>query len=347
MMKAITFKTSIQKLTVLGSSALLAAGCATGGGGVTSDKAAVEKSRAYLEGLSYVVAGQAGGTCAQPSAAQKVAMSSLEGPSKDWKDLLAKASACAGDKNWKTLNVVAETLARTDINAPWGAYFMSVAAEGQGEWQRALWMVELAQKKAGQANGLFMYQHGRVMLGLKDTTRAMSDVQKAVSLEPKLMYGHLFLAEIYHRDLEWAPAAEHYRAVLSIDDKSSRALAGLAEVRLNQGDAVEAAALYQKAITWQPARLDWWLRLGSIYETSLKSAEQALATYKSLRTSLDKGDVKQRPSMDLTAKIKSLENAVSAARQPAAVAAAAKVAQGSVPATVKADGKPEQPRSKK
>jgi tetratricopeptide (TPR) repeat protein len=325
-------KNMFGQIVLCGSSALLAVGCATGGGGVSTDKVAIEKSKAYFDTMNYVLAGTAGGVCAPPTAAQKVAMSSVDGPSKEWRDLLQKASACAGDKNWKTLDQVAETMARTDINAPWGAYFLSVSAEGAGDYQRALWMNELAQKKAGSPVALFTYEHGRIMLGLKDTTRAMSDVKKAVALEPRLTMGHLFLAQIYQRDLEWDLAGEHFAAILSTDDHNVVALAGLAESRFNQGKFTEAAELYSKAITWNGSHLEWWLRLGSLYETHLKNPELALNTYKGLRSSLDKGVVKQRPSVDLNAKIKTLEETMNAARQPAAQASAAK---------------PEQARSKK
>ena len=327
--------TNYTRLSLWSAASLFLAACATGGGAPT-DKLAAEKAKAYVDGLSFVVSGSSGGVCAPPTASQKAAMSATDGPSREWKDLLQKASACAGDKNWKMLGQVAETLARTDINAPWGAYFMSVAAEGNGDLQRALWMVELAQKKAGIPMGLFLYQHGRISLSLKDTTRAMNDVQKAVSLEPKLTLGHMFLAQIYQRDLEWDQAASHYIMVLGNEDRNINALVGLADVRFNQGKPQESAELYSKAIAWNASHLDWWLRLGSLYETNLKNNELALNAYKGLRASLDKGEVKQRPSLDLNAKIKTLEDQITAARQPAAQATASA-------APVKLD----QPRSKK
>lgn len=320
-------KNLVTKSLLCGTAALLATACATGGGGGSTDKVAAEKSKAYFDGMAYVLAGTAGGVCAPPTASQKVAMSSVGGPSKEWRDLLQKASACVGDKNWKTLEQVAETMARTDINAPWGAYFLSVSAEGVGEYQRALWMIELAQKKAGVANGLFTYQHGRIMLGLKETSRAMADVKKAVALEPRLTMGHLFLAQVYQRDLEWDQAGEHFAAVLAQDDRNVTALAGLAEVRFNQGKHQESADLYSKAISWNGSHVDWWLRLGSLYETHLKNPELALNTYKGLRSSIDKGVLKTRPAIDLNAKIKTLEDSMNAARQPAAQASAAKTDQ--------------------
>lgn len=300
----------------IGLSSLLCVACATGGG-VQEDKQAAEKSKAYLDGISLVMAGASGGTCALPTAAQKNALTANEGTSKEWKDLLSKASACVGDKNWKTLEQIGETMARVDINAPWGAYFLSVSAEARGDWQRALWMTDLALKKAGGQAPLFTYQRGRVLLGLKETSKGMAEVQKAVGLEPKLVHGQMFLAEIYHRDLEWNKAGEHYEAVLKIDDKSPLALAGLGEVRMQQGKADEAVQLYTRALSWRPQRGDWWLRLAGIYESALKNNELALSAYKNLRSSVDKGDVKPRPAMDLNGKIKSLEDAVATARQPA------------------------------
>jgi tetratricopeptide (TPR) repeat protein len=311
-----TGKTS--KVALLGLSSLLATACATGGGvGTKEDKQAAEKSKAYMDGISYVVSGTAGGTCAAPTKVQLNALTANDAPSKEWKDLLSKASACTGDKNWKTLEQVAETMARVDINAPWGAYFLAVSAEARGDYQRALWMTDLALKKAGGQAPLFSYQRGRVLLGLKETSKGMAEIQKAVGLEPKLVHGHMFLAEIYHRDLEWNKAGEHYQAVLAVDDKAPLALAGLGEVRFQQGKHDEAAQLYTKALSWRPQRGDWWLRLAGIYETSLKNNELALTAYRSLRSSVDKGDVKPRPALDLNGKIKSLEEAVAAARQPA------------------------------
>ncbi|RYZ75583.1 MAG: hypothetical protein EOP05_07455 [Proteobacteria bacterium] len=176
-----TGKTS--KVALLGLSSLLATACATGPVN-KDDKQAAEKSKAYMDGVSLVMAGASGGTCALPTAAQKNALTSNDGPSKEWKDLLSKASACVGDKNYKTLEQVAETMARVDIS-------------------------------------------------------------------------------------------------------------------------------------WRPQRGDWWQRLASIYETSLKNNELALNTYKSMRSSIDKMDAKTRPTIDLNGKIKTLEDAVSAARQPA------------------------------
>lgn len=307
---------STLKLSLL-AAALLTSACATTPK-ADNDRVAAEKSRPYLDGISFVTANHADGTCALPTAAQKVAKSATDAPSKEWKDLLSKASACVGKKDWKTLEQVAETLARVDINAPWGVYFLSVSAEARGDWQRAMWMADLALKKSGGQNALFTYQRGRVFLAMKETSKAMSEVNKAVGLEPRLIAGQLFLAEIYHRDLEWDKAGVHYEAMLEVDAKSAVALAGLGEVRFQQGNAVEAAKYYAQAVDVKSNRSDWWLRLAGIYETSLKNPQAALEAYKS---------VKGRPGVDVQAKIKSLEESVAAAARTPAQASVKEIDQ--------------------
>ena len=245
----------------------------------------------------------------------------MAGASKDWKDWLSRANACTEQKNWKTLEQVAQAMARVDLDSPWGAYFMSVAAEGRGEWARALWMVELAQKKAGGVNALFAYQKGRVLLGAKETVKAMAELEKATALSPSFSHAHLFLAQVYHRDLEWDKAQKHYEAAVASDDHNVESLMGLAEMRLHAGQGDAAAELYGRAIAVDATRGEAWIRLGYIYESVVKNPAAALTTYKGLKASLEKGAIHERPAFDLNAKIKTLEETVKpAARAQASVA---------------------------
>lgn len=145
---------------------------------------------------------------------------------------LDRAGRCVSDKNWTLLEKLAQQLAQSHIELPWGAYFLSVAAEGRGEYARSLWMIGLAEKKADTENpsetGLFAYQKGRIYFALKETSRAMSEIKKAISFEPRLIEGHIFLAEIYHRDQELEQAKYHYKQALQLNPDHQRASAGLA-----------------------------------------------------------------------------------------------------------------------
>jgi tetratricopeptide (TPR) repeat protein len=288
--------------------------CATTGGGegpqkVKEDKAAIERSRSYLEGVDYGSVQASGTICAIPAGSDRL-LSATNGASKEWKEWTSRANACADKKDWRTLEQLAQVMTRVDLNSPWGAYYLSLAAEGRGDWARAMWMNDLAQKKAGGVNALFAYQKGRILLNAKETSKAMVEFERATTLSPAFGQAHLYLAQIYHRDQEWGPAAKHYEAVLGIESENVDALVGLAEAKLHKDDAGAAAALYSKVVGSHPSRGEAWLRLGYIYETLLKDNQQALNTYRGLKSSLDRAIVREKPQIDLNQKIKALEETV-------------------------------------
>lgn len=300
-------------LTVLAALAL--AGCATSPmrDSGKEDAAAAARSQAYMTSLELVPESTKlidSKPCVVPSAAEKPAPGQTAGPSKDWKSLVAHANTCVKEKNWSTLEILANAIARMDIDSPWGAYFMSVSAQGRGDLQRALWMADLAQKKAGGRAGLYSYQKGRIYFEMKEMSRAMREIESAIALDSRLYEGHLFLAQIHHRDLELDQAASSYAKVIEANPKHFAALSGLAEVKITQGSLDEAADLYRQAIAAQPDHLRAWVRLAYVFETLQKNNPQALNTYKGLKSSIDSGAVRERPDFDLNAKIKTLQEAV-------------------------------------
>lgn len=312
-------------LVVLG---LAAVGCASGPALEKEDKEAAARSQAYVEGIGVVAAGtrgSSGASCSVPGA-NRAASASGQGPSKDWKDLVGRANTCVNEKNWSTLESLANEMAKVDLDSPWGAYYLSVAAEAKGDLSRAMWMIDLAQKKAGGRSGLFMYHRGRIWLRMKETAKAVADIQKAVALEPRLTEGHLFLGEIFSRDQEPGRASKHFRVALEKDAKSYRALTGLAETLLSDGGgASEAAALYTRALEVNPSQLQPWVRLAYIYESLQKNNELALNTYQGLKSKVESGVIKEKPDFDLNAKIKTLEDSVKANRIPASQASSKNV----------------------
>jgi tetratricopeptide (TPR) repeat protein len=300
--------------------ALTVVGCATTTQQVVKDDpAAAKASAAFLNSVTLVPASEKlsiKATCSVPNEAQKPAGALAAGPSKDWRMLVAHANVCVKEKNWKTLETLAYSIARIDVDSPWGAYFLSVSAEGTGDLHRGIWMAGLAQKKAGGRSGLFAYQKGRILFRMKDTANAMKEIEQAVALDPKLTEGYLFLADVYRRDLETDKAAKSYAAALEAEPANYKALTALGEIKLEQNQHIEAADYYSRAVGSHPEQLEAWLRLAFIYETVEKNGNQALTTYKSLRSSIDSRVVNGRPDFDLNAKINALEQTL-APRAPA------------------------------
>ncbi len=210
-------------------------GACSSGPKVKDDAAAIKASQAFLESLVLVPGSEpltANATCSVPEEAKKPQPGQALGPSKDWRKLVAHANACTKAKDWRTIEALANAIARMDMDSPWGAYFLSLSAEGGGELGRAMWMIELAQKKTGGRLGLFSYQKGRLLFLMNETSKAMKEVEKALELEPGLAEGHLFLADIYRRDMENELAQKSYAAALKIDPKNERAITALTEMNV-------------------------------------------------------------------------------------------------------------------
>jgi tetratricopeptide (TPR) repeat protein len=294
------------------------------------DMAAAQKSKAYLEGVSVIESSQRssrGGVCVVPTGGASLAKTERQAAGASvgvgvgttggaWRDMLGRANTCVYEKNWAVLESLAGEMAKADLDSPWPAYFLSVASESKGDYSRAMWMAELAQKKSGGSTGLFTYQRGRIWLHMKEPAKAVADLQKAVVLEPRLLEAQLFLGQIYARDLEPEKAIGYYRATLAIDSKNYLALTGLGDLLLAKGSGPEAAELYSRATVTEPHQLRPWLQLGLIHETITKNPELALSAYKNLKSQVDAGSIRGKIEIDLNAKIKTLEESVKA-REPA------------------------------
>jgi tetratricopeptide (TPR) repeat protein len=266
-----------------------------------------QRARPYLKSVGLVQSPAAReSSCVIPSGLDSRRSSHTHG-SHDWRGLVERASACVRVEDWKALEKIAAAMARIDLDSPWGAYFLSLAAEGTGDFDRALWMVELALKKAGEDFGLFVYQRGRIFVKMNEIAKGLGEIERAVAGDRSLVAGSLYLATIYHRDAELERAEKNYRFVLDSDPRHYEALVGLAEVRLQLGDGAGAGDLYQRTITHYPHLLQPWVRLAYIYESIHKSPELALVTYKDMRSKIDSGALKERPDFDLNAKIRALE----------------------------------------
>ena len=290
----------------------------------TENRASVEHSKVYVEKLSVVAASSRDariGACAVPTGLKGA--NTGKGESKVWKDLVGRADTCVNEHNWPVLENLANEMSKADLDNPWPAYFLSLAAEARVDLSRAMWMTELANKKSGEKVALFIYQRGRLCLKMGDIGKAMIDLQKSVAMEPNFLEGQLFLAEIFNRDQDFGKAEAYYRAALKADGKSYVALTGLAEIDLMKDSAKdsisEAADLFSRATAVNQKALYPWLRLSYIFENLQKNPELALNTYKSIKSKLDDGLIQGKVEFDLNARIKSIEEDIRA-RQPAAAA---------------------------
>lgn len=280
-----------QKLTIA-LLALTLTACASAPKQEVVDAKPSEAMKIYFEGVSIVTAPKSSGEkCAYTSADAKG----------NWKSLVRHASQCAKGGNWKMVELIAEEMSKNEINSPWSAYFHSLAAERTSDLPRAVWMIELAMKKAPGA-ALFHYQKGRVLWQLKEYKGAVKEITTATHLDGKFAEAHIFLAQTHHRNLNYEKAATHYQQALTVEGSHPICLQGLADVRMAQGKPAEAVELLNTAVSKNSSNAELRLRLAQAYEATEKDV-QALEHYKAVRMMGKTASL----GVDVNEKIKTLE----------------------------------------
>lgn len=290
-------------LALLAGAALFVfAGCASSGGeksdsnkneGQPNEKG----NQIYFEGLTML---------SQNSAQSDRCLRLIpEMKGKTWKTLVRHANGCVKAGDWRSLDLVAQEIARVEINSPWGAYFLSLAAENLNDLPRAMWMIDLALKKVPDA-GIFRYQKGRVLWRMKSFGEAVAEVEAALKREQGLLDAHFFLARLYHRDLNLALAKPHYEQVLAVEPRHRVALEGLGDIMVAQGKNERAVELYTECASVAPNDFHLRIKLAQGLEANPVNQELALANYRAAHDLLARAKG-EKIDFDLNDKIKTLE----------------------------------------
>jgi tetratricopeptide (TPR) repeat protein len=282
---------------------LTLSGCATtepGSKNSTFDSAAKERARVYLKDLTSVDFrySNTGRSCATPLDAD------------DWKMWVLSAGACVQKGDWNLVENLGTDMASREVDSPWGAYFLGLAAIQKGEFLRAHWLLDLAEKKAGGPIGIVRYEKARLLEREEGPSSAAKEMKEAVRLEATLVAGHLWLAQVYHRDRVMADAEKYYRQALEVKSDLWPALAGLSEILIDKNDGIEAANMLSRALILRPESAEIRVKLAHVYENMTKEPAKALQTLRELRVAMEKGRAKGRVGFDLNTKIMNLEKSL-------------------------------------
>lgn len=230
---------------------------------------------------------------------------------KERDELIGIASSCARSNQWNRVEQVGQFLSETDSLVPWGPYFLSLSASQAKDNERALWMIELALKKAPET-GLLHYQKGRILWDMARYGEGMNEILGAVRVDGSLKEGHLFLGQVYFRDQEYDKAARHFHMVLDVEPNNAIALSGIAECLLQVGDVRGALDVLARASRAHPEQIDFKLRAAQVYEGVVKDPGQALAMYLEVKAQIGRGGRVPAQS-DLDEKIRKLQMTVKSA----------------------------------
>lgn len=225
------------------------------------------------------------------------------------KTVLDLANACVKAKEWKMLDALGEHLALKLPEAPWGPYYMSLAAEGAGKLPRALWMASLAVKKAPNLN-IMHYHKGRLEWSLGDGVAASDSMKQVLKLDSDFVEANFFLANLYFQDQDYKSSLAYFKQVLKSKPSHSQSLIGAGESSYKLDSKSSAQSYFELAIDQVPSNLALRMRLADLYESN-KNFEQALYHYRKIReqSSRQRGPASQQLA-DLPLKIKELEKEV-------------------------------------
>lgn len=233
---------------------------------------------------------------------------------KNWRSIMAKANGCINKSQWSMVELAGERLSQVEPDAPWGAYYLSVAAENRGHIERALWMIDLALKKATNV-GVLRYQRGRILWKQEFFKEAIAEMQKAIDLDKNIKDAHLFLGQVYLRELDFKKAQMHFEAVLLLEARNQQALFGLANCHIEQDKTQEAISVIERGISNFPRVLDFRLQEVYVYENLIKDANITLAKYKQLQNLMSSKKVDGTLPFNIQEKIKVLEDVTQKTRQ--------------------------------
>jgi len=233
---------------------------------------------------------------------------------KNWKSLMTKGNGCINKAQWSMVESIGEKLSQIEPDAPWGAYYLSIASENKGHTERAMWMIDLALKKANNI-GILKYQKGRILWKQQFFKEAIAEMQSAIELDKNIKDAQLFLGQIYLRELDFKKAQGYFENVLLSEARNHQALFGLASCYIELENAKEAISVIDRGISNFPKVLDFRLQEVYVYENLTKEPAIALEKYKQLQTLMNKKVFEGTLPFDITLKIKTLEDITLKTRQ--------------------------------
>ena len=215
----------------------------------------------------------------------------------DWKAQTELAAACVSQKNWRLVERAGQSLSRMDLQSPWGFYYRSLAAEGQGEMGRALWMIDLALVRATDV-GLLYFQKGRLLYAQNQMSEAVALIERAATLDEGNFSAHLILGQLYLRNGEAPRAKVFLQQAARLQPRNLSAALGLAECWAAEKD-YQAAANLLAPFTMNPltdSRLS--LRRADLLALTVSGKAEAVELYQALLTVKNTMDGQERQRIE-------------------------------------------------
>jgi Tfp pilus assembly protein PilF len=152
-----------------------------------------------------------------------------------WTDLVAMANSCLLKNKLNMAEEIALELSNNTSHAPWGPYYLALVAEKNGNLKKAIWMSELALKRAPDV-GILNFNKGRLLWKNADFSESVEYLEKSISLKINIYEAYYLLGAIYLRDQDLKKAKNYLNGSLNLNTNHFDTLVSLAKVHHLEGD---------------------------------------------------------------------------------------------------------------
>lgn len=295
---------SLRSIFIFGSAVVVTAsiiGCATSAPKVADSKPTWQPTQpTYEEKVSARSLDQVKASCPGDNQWENL----------EWKKITPLANSCVKAKDWHKVEKMGDWLATHASLTPWGAFYMGLAAEGRKDYPRAIWMFELALKKAPK-EGIFHYELGRIHWELGQDAAAVAEMKMASDLSPSLVEAHALMGQLALQRQEISEAERYFQKALSVNSKHLPSILGMASAKINSKDYVKAEEYLGQAVDLNPRASKPRLALAQVQEEHLKKYNDALATYRQIKQMSADRKLDEVIQLNLDEKIRNLEKSAS------------------------------------
>ncbi len=139
---------------------------------------------------------------------------------------------------------------------------------------------------AGLGNA-YWTEFRRLDKGNELVAKTSADCEKALSLNPELVEGHICLGNVLNGTGQYEKAVEQFKRAVESNGQSDEALHGLAEAYTNLGNFAAAESIYKKAIALRPNYWGVYSWLGLFYHNQARYSDAAAMFLKATQLAPD------------------------------------------------------------
>jgi tetratricopeptide (TPR) repeat protein len=227
----------------------------------------------------------------------------------NWEKIVPLANACVKAKDWVKVEKMGDVLAKRAYLVPWGAYYLALDAESRKDFARAVWMLELALKKA-PGEGIFYYEIGRIHWELGNTPLSIKNFKEASDKNPSLTEAHWVLGQVALNQRKTSDAKTYLKRALESSPKHFPSLMSMAQLEINSKNWVEAEKLLTQAISINAHSTRARLALVKTQEDELKKLSEALSGYKEIKKLAADKKLDEVPIINFDEKIRNLQDSI-------------------------------------